>query len=850
MSSLLDPDPASRPEEEKDDIYKLLSEEDKEEYDKLAEMKHKFQRLIPEGPYITTLKPLDNPYHRESEQAVNSWLADLGTLWQPHEERKQYMSWIWKDRNTTLLEQRTAVDERREAEAKKAALQGKIGNKMEAPNTPAPTAFQAPVKKMKFGDYKNSKANGTLGTPRSITSSPDMPPVSFQQAHKHPTNGIPSKPVEGGQKRPREDPLDRASEAFLKGVAEYHAHQRALKAGAPPAKKLKPTTPLPTEKPKAPSPPCAEEPKASSDIAPVSNSTPHGLPPLLSPTSIAPPWGLPRLLSPTLPPVVQAEMKRIEARERAASNASSSSDAKSQKLSVPVQDGKLATHSPKGIAQKSMSNGIEKSPHLKLEHASTPSRNASRDSPKVAADEKPKFIVKLKYPKRSARPIQQILRLPAKRSLAERQERVTSSKEKSRPSQGEDTKQLAPVKPTKIKPSTSTSAITSASTNTTITTPLTKPAKRPHPVEDSASVPAKRVKVPTALNTDKRPSTPSDQAIPSPALTNPLSSQKTHSQFATPRKDLRALNMVRNASSPGNDSTPGGPVLTPNTTKAPATGGSQGAHLSTEDKKRSGPEADEWNAYHLRTQILARDLKHKARDLEERLPDLPEHEKRAAQDKLAAMCIETVMCFMISFHASDAANPYRNIEQTWRSLLNLAKTYKRQVQHNQSLDAIRLTLVSVIACRVAFGPRNSNFLNLASATAAFRTLHADAQVAAHAISVADAVLGIGNFQRIFPKTWNGRELKESAPIFTVPQRDFGTLNDLNGPYWLPLNGASTPIVGVRFGVKVLEEWAGRHPSVHEFIIGRVLDGSFPDEAVVSESTDATVAQMLQQSLVV
>jgi hypothetical protein len=622
-----------------------LSKEDQQEKEKLDTIFERLRKSLPESPYIVKTQWLAKPYHRHSEQERNSWL--IGDLWESREEFMQYMSWKYRSREGTVLELRSAVDDRME---KKAALASSRDHQA----NPAPATTIVGAKKMKFGDYQANKANGTRGTPLSKKPSPDLPPVQVQQPQQPQTNGV--KPAVNGHLAPveasvqhgvkrRYSPPDLVTDYVGATLKVY------LKDAPPPAKKAKPSSPAPTQ-----------HSKSSSDVSLPTNATPHGLPPLLSPTSLPPPYGLPRILSPTLPANIQAELKRIEARKRTNSNASSSSDVKSKALPVfAALATKGSDESLKGVVRKVKVNGDIKSraeSSVSKPAASTPVRNHVQEQPpkELVVKAKSGLLVKLKYPKKLRSPIERILRLPpASKALAEKQERAemmrqkvakarhTSQEDEKARDKAEEDKKQALIKAAHQKATeqqSSTAAINTASTTTSTTTTVAKPAKRPRPADNSTpSQPAKRAKVPAALEVDKRPSTPSDQTIPSPALTNVSSAQKSHQgSVITPRKDLRAVNMIRNASSPGIDVTPGH-GSTPNLLK-PVAGALPTSHPVNEKELKA---AREWHEYQKRATKVGRDLKHEADRLEQELKHLTPEKREASAMRVAAMSIEVLL---------------------------------------------------------------------------------------------------------------------------------------------------------------------------------------------------------------
>jgi hypothetical protein len=177
------------------------------------------------------------------------------------------------------------------------------------------------------------------------------------------------------------------------------------------------------------------------------------------------------------------------------------------------------------------------------------------------------MVVKLKFSKTKAPVVGQILRLPSKRSNTEKKERNDTSKATLADTQPKVTD--LPV--IKKKPVPKIAARRGETTTPSASTPNVgaKPAsasakvveKRPRADEDTslAVPPTKR---PRAGSTQDRPITPL-QNIASPALPSKSNAQKNQNQYATPKRDIKSVNMLRSQSSESNDATPGRSGATP-----------------------------------------------------------------------------------------------------------------------------------------------------------------------------------------------------------------------------------------------------------------------------------------------
>ena len=281
-----------------------------------------------------------------------------------------------------------------------------------------------------------------------------------------------------------------------------------------------------------------------------SSGTPHSLPPLLSPIEKPPenPYGLPNILSPTLPSNIQAELDRLETqRKRAESNAStSSSDRKGQSLAAPNLQVKKIDNAPK-IESRVRSESIkDKSPNPE---------NTSRPKEKD-----PSLIVKLKFSKAKLPTVKQILRLPPKRTNIERRERQETAREASLEAQTKSADRVVIKKKPNPKvaarrpPDDSAQAPTSTPSIKSAAVPAKVLEKRPRAEGDVSSAPSKRSR---GTSLQERPITPVQQMISSPSLSVESSAHKGQTQYTTPKRDLKAVSMLRTQSTESIEATPG-----------------------------------------------------------------------------------------------------------------------------------------------------------------------------------------------------------------------------------------------------------------------------------------------------
>ena len=529
---------------------KHFSQQDQDDLDELDRSFKRIKTVVPPNPYILSTPSMD-PYRYHSQQEANAWM--LGHLWKHNEEHLQYRTYLYREPCQDCFELQAGEDDEPEPERPRSQIS-------QASNTTS----QGPKKKISLSAYKSKQINGTITpTPSSKLASPSLPPAKppvaqsngIKKAEKQPppaqktADPKPQKAYVDAQYliaklmhlRPITEERDKRSTG--NGIQDSNRHQLPPRPPAPEIKRIE------------------DEDARVVDKSSPSNSTPHGLPPMLSPVHepLSNPYGLPNILSPTLPSSIQAELDRLkQQRPRAVSSASASSTEpkiQTQTLSVP----KEKDNERPQVADKT----VKSNPRIR-------SVSVSGKSPYVAPpsktdDKDPSLIVKLKFSKRVAT-LEKLLRLPPRPLQPEKKERQDPPKDspvKIRTKVVEE-----PVK--KAKPIPKVAARRPESSTTSTPAPSTKPSapstkppvpsaktaeKRPRPEDDAAlAAPSKRQR---ALSSQDRTSTPTSQATSSPALPNKSSAQKSQSQLETPKRDHKAINMLRTGSSESQDATPG-----------------------------------------------------------------------------------------------------------------------------------------------------------------------------------------------------------------------------------------------------------------------------------------------------
>jgi hypothetical protein len=578
---------------------KQLSDEDQAELEKLDVVFKRIKKAVPQPPYILST-PSMYPYMYHSRQEAQAWM--MGRLFRPDEEHLQYRTYLYREPYQDCFTLQNGEDEE--------------------PQPPPPRsqttnqASQAPKKKISLSAYKSKQANGII-TPGPKKVSPNLPPTKAPPQ----TNGakLPPKPPSVVHKPEEVKPqkrYDTSTVTLTKSDLFSRPAPDTLLPDKPEKRARK-------DRPARPPPPKPEpvETKTSIDKSDPSNSTPHGLPPMLSPVDppLTNPYGLPTILSPTLPSTITEELKRIETtRSRADSNTSSSSaDRKSQLLSVPEPNSQKSATSAKSVPR-------ERSVSLS---GKTPAKSPAVQPPQREEDPE-KLVVKLKYSKKTKDTIKQLLKLPPKRevSVEKKKDREEASKDRSVQAQKKPVDGVA----TKAKPIPKIAARRPESSKTPVIT--TKVAEK-RPRAEGDAVPLVVSKRPRAHTLQDGPDTPKEQVSSSPAnkSSNKSSTQKSQVLHTTPRKDLKAVNLLRAQSTDGYDATPG-KGNTP-TTKHSDVKGPTSSPLNT--KKQSDISLLQHAS--MKLNHMGRSLKYNSKKYEDEKGGKRDDQKRAAV--IALECI-------------------------------------------------------------------------------------------------------------------------------------------------------------------------------------------------------------------
>lgn len=330
-------------------------------------------------------------------------------------------------------------------------------------------------------------------------------------------------------------------------------------------------------------------------------------------TDELPPFRLPKLLSPDLPDIVEAELLRLKEK---ASNSLNTVESRHEKVRQPGAP---------GVAQKTQ--------RPKVGH---PPKKIRTELPRIEVQDENaepvnSRIVKIRYKKRIAKDIQRILALPSKSvKKREAEDRIRESSGSSAPpARDTSDSEEAPI----------------ASRRSAKAPAGTTGQKRPISLSDTKEPAAKRPKGSEHADLAKI-STPITPAFKSPNV----SASKEKAQLATPKKGdaVKSISMRKVDSNEGQAHTPQeGNISTP---------------ASAEKSRIAG----------LAPQIVSHELGRASQEhskffplgttLKRKMDAMLKQAETTENDRKSGIMngIEALLCYMISFHASDKISKFRN----------------------------------------------------------------------------------------------------------------------------------------------------------------------------------------------
>jgi hypothetical protein len=735
---------------------------------------------LPELPYILTVPTGDLPHDRDGQQVEQvHWCSQ--SLFRPDESHLQYTSFLYRESSDGVFVVRTEVDDERDRKDRERKRLGMAS----APGTPV-VRTGGPKKKISLSAYKNKIAS--RGQSRS-----NSPPPHLESSKPKPP------PMNGIQRSSKEGKTE-----ILSKTPASSSDENRERTKPPESRRAK----SPNPQKEARTPPPLHDSNSN-------DSTPHGLPPLLSPNINSNPYELPPLLSPTLPASIEAALERY--------------------------------HKQRKYPESTTTTSSEKT---------TPSKSLHKTADAETKSEQKSLIIKLKYGKRRRKDVERILRLKQRR-LAPPISFSSAPKDKprtqDRPEREHDRdSNLPPAKVSRQHEDPLLGSKPSPTSKSTMETSK-ETSKRPRPSENGskplhAAVHTPEMKAsPGSDGPNKRPRLSSLGAEIRPA-SEPVTPQSNTSvgefrksqALITPKK-LPKVAMARSNSMDSTLSTP--KHLTP--LPPPRTGESSKAPRSTPQTGRAS-EIGELSELSKRWNGFGRSLKHASQAINTKPAtngetDTPVVDAKAAKKRKAILSLECIMAYMIAYGFNDARSRLmgRPIEftQSWTTLLPLVRHNAIALKDFSELDGLRAYLDWVVHNRILTAMSDKIKRSAADESADAETTRTNAKTMADVYSAslacaADAAqkLSLDTIMTDFPATFSCRTRGPPEGASGGPPREnLVKSRGLDGRFWLPVSVDTTPAQAVRFAIALLTEWVDQD------------DGGEPLEVLISAGPPSSPA---------
>ncbi|EEP78339.1 predicted protein [Uncinocarpus reesii 1704] len=590
----------------------------------LRDTNSRFKRLtedvFPHHPYLLTA-PSDKPF-RLGSRSVTNWAVGKGCLFAPEEEQLQYMTFLsrqtedtllvavggWSDRNGNIIEE----DE-----------PSRTGLKMSS----NPPQKGQQKKKISFNDYKKKALEGS----------------------------VPATPAAESSAKAGPSPSNTRNECSTKPAAKDDDDARAQKQ----------LSPVSLDEPSSKIRQSGEE--SDADKAPTNRKSAPVVPELLSPT--LPPATrsprLPPLLSPTLPSELEEQLLQFSdesvkdtspttGKTTPIPSKSDSSATKSKSKQTDQQQGDVSSSTK--LKVPNAKGGIKKSPipappaQLPIKKVAVdPLRNAisstSTPKPAITTPAELKLLIKLKYGRRNAKRVEALLKIAKRRATAEKrpvrqklQEDMSDQKDTPTPLASKTvSKQREPMSGTKRAQAADDIS------------PQGPAAKRP---KTAATTPADSSQIPMQIPKSTPPTCKNSGQKPKP---QPAASNKE------PKVSPKGASMRRTESGDSEIGAPARNSINTNEEK-PVNGPSPALSTETQSAKLEWRAwRDEWKKY----MDLGRELKYACNPQAER--------GKSVDNKLGTvMAIESVLCFALAFIADNKSNSIARqavVSSNWCSLI-------------------------------------------------------------------------------------------------------------------------------------------------------------------------------------
>jgi hypothetical protein len=825
----------------------------------------RFERLIPDHPYILSVPNFDLPLKRPHELALEEsrWIRD--SPFGPEEAHLQYMTFLLRDTSDSCFELRTQVDEEREQRMRERDRNGTT-----VTGVGVGTQKTGPAKKkISLAAYKEKKEKGYVSESKPSPELEKPSPPDTTEAAIAPTrqpNGVAkdkTKPSIAARVKDAQSSGEFASRKTADGMKKRRSPEPDnMLLAERPSKKSRPNTPINLSKNHDTAKSLSSLGSATAVSSSTKSKADHGLPPLLSPgrpkkvslpplhspPAMEPNLWIPPLLSPTIDPELEEDLRKMKTRGRADSDLSSLSDPHSSKYPTPSkpEKGLIKMSSPEFRKAQHISekfHSVDKALHKDGDDMKAPSEKKASET---------RLIIKLKYGRKLRKEVERILKSSQKSSrpiLGPAFTEQPSAKSTKTTTHRDDAS--AGRKPSPGRESNTATPLTAKKVQTAVE--ATESFKKRFSESKLPEKPAKKLK-PSALPNGTFRNGPSKlDELPVTPVQDEFDSRKL--QILVTPKDVSAASMARSASNNSHMSTPRNitplpPPRVASTDRIPK--------ASSNTSGRSGIRIAQLSEYSKRFNTAGRDLKHQA----QKIAPPRSSNSSSATKQAAVMMLESVMAYMMAYTYQDHVTRLRgqpdSWHNTWYTLFPFVDGITQQTKHYPDLEALRNYLAYAIGHK-AIGNMLSYMVASTSSPPASTPVASgaeqhqspesnnpaqpppvDTKLPSRIVGVytkarvyvtdASSHLAPEDIAKRYPKTWAAREQrapfdpnahkKEREDMMAIATAGEPGGQMLHGPFWLPITEAMTPAQAVRFGVALCTEWMRQEGIKYEIGLGK------------------------------
>ena len=332
-------------------------------------------------------------------------------------------------------------------------------------------------------------------------------------------------------------------------------------------------------------------------------------------------------------------------------------------------------------------------------------------------------------------------------------------------------------------------------------------AKRPRPAEEDTPLPEskrkKSIKPEPPTTTKQEPSTPSSATFAAQKAT-PIARSAT--------KDLRTSAAMKRVES--TDSMVNGTPQSSRQVNGVARPSPSSGSIKTAESKA-------WVVEAARIGNLGRELKHAVSALDKAESNNGHAESRP-RETAAAMSLESILLFMLSFYCTDrglaARSPPAPLDggHTWATIPAFLNFVRTRCQYFPALDGVACQLGAV--CNAMIMLRLTTIRERAQDMTPedTRALHNAASTGLKASKDGSSKLPLSTIMSTFPKTWK-KAMNSSASGSSI--EDDVKIGRYAGDITLPLSMETEPLIAVRVGYALLREWCASKNLKYEMKLG-------------------------------